>query len=285
MKTFWSFALLALGAAYAQRPTFEVRQNTDRLDFGRRAEFGPRIEGRYLSVQRDGTVLRTLRLDRNGGAEIVTEFRARGGDYDRRNGGPRLSDRDVETFGTSADQAARGRTVRQTGRWDLRDGKLSLRFDDPTGATRGANALVLDRRDDDFVLDRDTVVYGKQKIVFHADGALGSSGNRRPRYGSVLADGSFRLIDDLDLSEGRDGARLTVSAEGRRIEIFGRLQRRGDQATLVVDQGRSRDFGTFVLTTRGSDVISVVGSGEIGGRRVSFPDRDRSPRDDRGWRP
>ena len=294
MKTLVSLVLLSAGVAHAQRTSPSFPTDPNRGDYGRRPDFAPHIEGVYRSVQRDGTILRTLKLDRDGTGEIVTEFRSKDrdrpdrgrDDRDRWNQGrdergrddeTRLSDRDVERFGRSAEQAAQGRSVRQTLRWTERNRRVVLRTEATRGPSRGGTDLELTRQEGGYVLDRDTALYGNERIEFRSEG--GSS--RRERYGRVLQGDEYRTIDRLDFAQGRDGARLTILAEGRTIEVEGRAERRGDEVVLTVDgRGRSRDGGNFRIVLRGSDVVSVHGTGTVDGRRLYFPvlfnERDRS---------
>jgi|GEM_PF-5070363 len=278
MKTLASLLLLSTGTvAFAQRGP-EVPRNY------------PRVDGSYASVQRDGTIRRTLRLDRDGSAEIVTRFRD---DRNSRGGRSRLSDRDVDRYGRLADLAARGGDARRIGRWTIRDRKVVLRFNDEDGGGRGRDEgrdrdrdrnwndrteVTLFWRGDDLVLSRDSELLGKDKIDFRrGDGGWG--GNLPPRgpqgLGSVLYDRDSLRIDGIDLREGNE-ARLVVRAEGRRFEIPGETRRRGDEVTFRIPYS-GRDGGEVRLTTRGSQVVEIHGSLAYDRHRIDFDKEGRRP--------
>ena len=244
MKTPITLALLAIGAAYAQRPNDaqEWRNN------------GPRIEGNYESYQKEKTIVRKMHLDRDGRVEIVTEVR--NGRNDRRD------DNDFRRFGWIAEEASRGRPVRTTGCWSRRDDRIILRMDEfnPRGRDRRStrSELEIERRGDELTIVRGDDVYGRADIKFRPDDGWG--GNDVPRLGMVHFDRDDLRLDSVEFGPREAGKdRLIVRAGGRTIDLLGWAHRRDDVTTFKIPM-LNRNSGELTLRMRGDRIVSISGS-------------------------
>ena len=237
-----------------------------------------RVEGRYEAFQLGRTIRRTLRLDRDGTAEIVTEVRTDRGRADSGRGR-------FQRFGRLAVQASEGAPVRQLGRWERRRGVVALRLDavdeprrvdrrpgafEPKDGGRRRLELTLERRDDGLVLQENSGLYGREDLFFRPD--LGRDRGDRREFGRFRYDREALDIDAFDYAEVRGEGRLTVRSGGRSFDLRGEARRRGDEVTLrLVDSRTNRqDAGTLVLSLRGDRVVAVSGTGSPDGHRFDF---------------
>lgn len=268
MKTTVSLLLiLSAGPVHAQTRDYRPASS----DFGPHPEYGPRVGGEYESFAYGGQVHRTLRLDRNGRAEMVTEriAKGRGGSRDwfwEGDGGDR--------FGALAGLANR-RAVRQTGRWSERDGRLRLRLDTTNADLRDAYAPELrgELRGGEIVLRGDRDLYGRDEMRFgltdpRRDDRPGSWHDRddRPRYGLLRMDrDEFRPIDTLDYEDVLGRARLKLRAGSRDLTFHGRTERRGDEVTFRINEDHG-DRGRLTLLMDGGRIVGIRGRGDDDGR-------------------
>ncbi len=279
MKTSLSLLLL-LSAGFASAQFGEGR----RADPAVRAGGGePRLEGRYEAFQLGRTIHRTLRLDRDGTAEIVTEVRSDRGQGDR--GRADTGRGRFQRFGRLAVQASEGAPVRQSGRWERRRGVVALRLEavdqprrvdrrpgafEPNDGGRKRIELTLERRDDGFVLQENSGLYGREDVLFRPD--LGRDRGDRREFGRFQYDREGLDIDAFEYTEVRGEGRLKVRSGGRSFDLRGEARRRGDEVTLRLVGARSdrEDAGTLVLSLRGDRVIAVSGTGNRDGHRFDF---------------
>ena len=310
MKTTVSLLLLSAGLAYAQRP-----------DYAPQSAYRNRIEGTYESDVLGGRIRRTLRIERDGRVEIVTEIGrlGRGNGYGRDRDDREWNGRDdrdgpgvqsrmyLGRYGRTAVEAARGRTVRHTGRWTQRNDRIVLRMDDlrftngnggwNNGNERGGASsrgqrddwrddrsdLRLTRRGDGFVLSGDYELYGREDAFFRRDLDRNNDWPRGgDRLGTLRYDDERLLIDRINLIQRSGDDRLTISAGRRTLEFRGDARREGDRVVFRV-RNDNQDRGTFTLTMLGDRVVAIRGTGEDNGRRVSFDESyDRRDVDRRG---
>lgn len=244
--------LSAIGAAQPQR--FDDRRG---------------VAGTYTDDQFRDRIHRVLILGRDGDFELNTTYNGR----DRGD----MSRDEVKRFGTAAEKARKtGRPVRHLGRWDMDGRRIRLRMEDVIGDLKGSEKfdVDLDWRNDAFVFDKNTEVYGTETINFRGNNPW--SANRPPRpgggrpgnddrpnsrpIGSANYNGRRLRLDRATLSGSNNSSRLIVWLEGQRLEFTGKLEGRGDRATFFVDRSRGTS-GTFKLELRNNDIRSISGSG------------------------
>lgn len=270
MKTLTLLFLLSLGTAQAQ--------SRDSFRWDDRDGRSPRVEGRYESYQRDDSLHRILRLERDGRAEIVTEVRRGRRDYrgkdDRRD--DRWDSREREKYGRLAEEAARGRTVRHTGRWTQRDGRVVLRLDDLNvdARRRSTSELQLVRKGESLIFDRNDDLYGNDRINFRPEGSRNDSPGKGLRYGWVRYEGRVFDIDSIVFTERSRNDRLLIRAGSLRMEFWGQLTRRGE--TMIFRGSDERGAGEYTLRLRRDEIVSIEGSGTWEGRRIEFHGGPRS---------
>ena len=284
--------LLAAGLACAQngdRP-YDSKPRGDRdLRDGvyRRAP----LEGRYDAYQYGRAIHRTLRLDRDGAAELVTEVRSDRGRDDRN-----LGRGEIGRFGRAAVQAAGGAPVRQTGRWYRRDGTITLRldrgelrddrrrYDAPNGRAFRTMELTLVRQGDGLLLSPAAASYnregtflrpdlGRDALLFRPDEGR-EGGRRRDGYAGGLRIDRDPVFDveAYEYAEERGEGRLIVRSGARTYTLRGEPRRRGDEVTLRLRSSErgERASGEVVVTLRDGRVVNVRGAGERDGHRYEF---------------
>lgn len=268
MKTTLAFLLLVPAAfATAQRGDWG-RGDWGRNDWGRDSDRDAQgIEGVYEASQRDGTLRRTLRLDRNGDVEIVTEaINARRG-WDRA---------DVRRYGRVADVALDERTVRQRGQWRVKNGDVTLWLDGFRLDNRREKDLEVKLKWDKrtLVLDKNTDLYGESRIEFRRTSGWdgGRPSQSRPRLGYLRYDRESLPIEDVEYVDGRRGAgRLRFRAGGRLVEVRGDAVRNGNEVAFNMMDGA----GGFRLSLRDGRVDRIRGNGSVDRHRIEIVDRQR----------
>ncbi len=258
MKTsFLLLLLLPATLASAQRRDDPVRGEPGRSDLSR-------VEGRYEALQRDGSLRRTLRLERDGTAEVVTE--AKDARRDRRGWGRE----DTKRYGQTGITAMQDHPVRHTGRWRWQGDDVVVQFRDlQLGEERwDAFEMKLKRDEDGLIFDRDSKAYGTYRVVFRREGDRFSNG---ARLGFLRFDRDSLAIESVDLVYGRRGTgRLRIRAGGRTIELQGDALRDGnDVVTFRLPDGA----GEYRLTMRDLKVDRISGRGDFDRHHIEFSDR------------